>query len=368
MKKEILKGKTIYIVATGCNKSKEVGEFVNELQEIGAKVYLFATNECIKIVGEDFEKKVANFRRENNRDERKSIEKEDLIVVAPCSFNTLNKLANGIADSYPLTIIQTAIGRKTPIIIGAAMNINLWNNFNTQNTVEILSKQENITVIWPEFKYTEKNEVRLTMSPWDKIKDTILNTFHILPFDTICENEKSIYNELDNGIFKKFKLYGKTCKEIHICPGKAGCIAERTKDGIVISATGSDLGHLSPADIVLIKKFENGIIYYNGLKKPSSESILGWNLLFDKEIGTKLIHCHCSKITYSYKFKNNSTNNYFLSTNSEQIKEVKNKLEKYNFVNLKLHGQVFIGKSFENIIGEIVSKYCECCDEFSKNN
>lgn len=369
MKKELLKGKTIYVVATGCNKSKEVTKFIKELEDLGSKVYLFATNECMKIAGNNGEFEAVNFRKENNVEKRNEIEKEDLILIAPCSFNTLNKLANGIADSYPLTLVQTAMGRKTPIIIGASMNINLWNNFNAQNSIDILSKQDNVTLIWPEFIAGEaKEEIRLTMASWNKIKDTILNTFHILPFNAVCEKEENMYNNLENKLFKDLRLYGKSCKEIHVCPSCAGCIAERTQEGILISATGADLGNLQPSDMVLIKKYVNDDIHYEGVKKPSSESILAWNLLSNREVGTKLIHCHCSKITYSTKFKNNSTEDYFLSTNSEQVKEVKNILDKEEFATLKLHGQVFIGKSFESIIGKIVSKYCECFDDFNINN
>lgn len=86
-----------------------------------------------KIIADEEEFENINYRKSNNTKKRNEIEKEDLILIAPCSFNTLNKIAVGIADSYPLTLIHTAIGRNTPIIISAAMNINLWNNFNIKN-------------------------------------------------------------------------------------------------------------------------------------------------------------------------------------------------------------------------------------------
>ena len=34
-----------------------------------------------------------------------------VVLFAPCSFNSLNKLAHGIADNLPLSLVAEAIGR-----------------------------------------------------------------------------------------------------------------------------------------------------------------------------------------------------------------------------------------------------------------
>ena len=36
-----------------------------------------------------------------------------VVLFAPCSFNSLNKLAHGIADNLPLSLVAEAIGRGT---------------------------------------------------------------------------------------------------------------------------------------------------------------------------------------------------------------------------------------------------------------
>lgn len=46
---QILSGKVIYVVSTGCSKSVEVPPFIKKLESKGAKVYLFATEECQKL-------------------------------------------------------------------------------------------------------------------------------------------------------------------------------------------------------------------------------------------------------------------------------------------------------------------------------
>jgi phosphopantothenoylcysteine synthetase/decarboxylase len=45
-----------------------------------------------------------------------------VVLFAPCSFNSLNKLAHGIADSLALSVTAEAIGRKTPVIVAPSLN------------------------------------------------------------------------------------------------------------------------------------------------------------------------------------------------------------------------------------------------------
>src|SRR5262245_29093706 len=45
---------------------------------------------------------------------------DGLVLVAPCGFNSLNKLAAGIADNLALSVAAEAIGRGTPVVVGIA--------------------------------------------------------------------------------------------------------------------------------------------------------------------------------------------------------------------------------------------------------
>ncbi len=45
-----------------------------------------------------------------------------VVLFAPCSFNSLNKLAHGIADSLALSVAAEAIGRGTPVIVAPSLN------------------------------------------------------------------------------------------------------------------------------------------------------------------------------------------------------------------------------------------------------
>jgi phosphopantothenoylcysteine synthetase/decarboxylase len=45
-----------------------------------------------------------------------------VVLFAPCSFNSLNKLAHGIADSLALSLTAEAIGRGTPVVVAPSLN------------------------------------------------------------------------------------------------------------------------------------------------------------------------------------------------------------------------------------------------------
>ena len=46
---------------------------------------------------------------------------EGVTLLAPCSFNSLSKLAQGIADNLPLSIAAEASGRGTPVIVATVV-------------------------------------------------------------------------------------------------------------------------------------------------------------------------------------------------------------------------------------------------------
>jgi phosphopantothenoylcysteine synthetase/decarboxylase len=45
-----------------------------------------------------------------------------VVLFAPCSFNSLNKLAHGIADNLALSLTAEAIGRGTPVVVAPSLN------------------------------------------------------------------------------------------------------------------------------------------------------------------------------------------------------------------------------------------------------
>jgi phosphopantothenoylcysteine decarboxylase/phosphopantothenate--cysteine ligase len=61
-----------------------------------------------------------------------------LLVIAPCTANTLGKLAHGIADSL-LTI--TALATHCPLLVAPAMDVGIYINIATQDNIRILTER-----------------------------------------------------------------------------------------------------------------------------------------------------------------------------------------------------------------------------------
>jgi phosphopantothenoylcysteine synthetase/decarboxylase len=61
-----------------------------------------------------------------------------VVLFAPCSFNSLNKLAHGIADNLALSVVAEAIGRETPVIIGPSLNAPLLAHPQAQASLKTL--------------------------------------------------------------------------------------------------------------------------------------------------------------------------------------------------------------------------------------
>ena len=62
----------------------------------------------------------------------------DLMVIAPCTANTLAKIAHGIGDDALSTCV---LANKSPLLVAPAMNPAMWNNPAVQANVEILKQR-----------------------------------------------------------------------------------------------------------------------------------------------------------------------------------------------------------------------------------
>jgi phosphopantothenoylcysteine synthetase/decarboxylase len=71
-----------------------------------------------------------------------------MVLFAPCSFNSLNKLAYGIADNLALSLAAEAIGRGTPVIVGPSLNAPLLAHPAAGASIEKLTSW-GVTVVPP---------------------------------------------------------------------------------------------------------------------------------------------------------------------------------------------------------------------------
>jgi phosphopantothenoylcysteine decarboxylase / phosphopantothenate---cysteine ligase len=55
-----------------------------------------------------------------------------ILLVAPCTFNTFGKLANGIADNLATSMVADGLGAGLPVLIAPSMNHGLWAHPHTR--------------------------------------------------------------------------------------------------------------------------------------------------------------------------------------------------------------------------------------------
>ena len=77
-----------------------------------------------------------------------SFSKNDLLIIAPASANSINKIANGIADNI---FLQTILAASCPKIIAPAANYNMLDNPATIRNLKIL-KDDGFIIIEPTIK------------------------------------------------------------------------------------------------------------------------------------------------------------------------------------------------------------------------
>lgn len=70
----------------------------------------------------------------------------DLFIVAPCSANTLGKMANGLCDNM---LLATYLSAKCPVAVAPAMDLDMWIHPSVQKNVQTLIQNGN-HIIQPE--------------------------------------------------------------------------------------------------------------------------------------------------------------------------------------------------------------------------
>jgi phosphopantothenoylcysteine decarboxylase/phosphopantothenate--cysteine ligase len=93
-------------------------------------------------------------RRSPQEDPYPHLMRGDLLVVAPCTANTLAKLAHGLADNL---LTEAALAHRGPVLVAPAMNPRMWSHPATRANVETL-RHRGVELVGPDEGETAEGE------------------------------------------------------------------------------------------------------------------------------------------------------------------------------------------------------------------
>ena len=151
----ILDNKNILVGISGSIAAYKAADLISKLKSCGANVKAIMTSSSAQFITTTTLKSLSgnDVICENNQSIVSNFTHLDLakwadiLVIAPCTANLMNKIANGVGDDL-LTTICLAYNKK--LFIVPAMNPDMWTNKITQSSIEKLEKSK-INIIGPEY-------------------------------------------------------------------------------------------------------------------------------------------------------------------------------------------------------------------------
>ncbi|MDI6730857.1 MAG: flavoprotein [Candidatus Altarchaeum sp.] len=174
----------IIIGVCGSVAAVEDVKLIRKLKRHNFDVYVVMSENAKKIIGKD----TLEWASEHNVTDKISGSVEhvyfcgvqgiaNLLLICPCTANTISKIACGIDDTSVTTFATTALGSKKKIIIVPAMHISMYQNPFVAENVEKLKRNgirfiENVKFKENKIKFPDIDEiVRVVKEEISKFKD-----------------------------------------------------------------------------------------------------------------------------------------------------------------------------------------------------
>jgi len=103
----------------------------------------------------------------------------DTVLIAPCSANSMAKIANGICDNLAMSVLR-ALSPTTPTFVFPAMNTLMFEHPLTMRHISIIKDVIKYSVVGPVNKTLACGDVGTgAMTDWRDIVLLIVDTFHL---------------------------------------------------------------------------------------------------------------------------------------------------------------------------------------------
>ena len=165
----------LYVVACGGRPAGNLASFVSFAQDQGWDVCVIVTPDGTKFVDTAPLAELtghpvrAHYKRP---DEPDVLPSPDAFVVAPATFNTVNKLAGGISDTLALGLLNEGIGLGLPIIVVPWPSIQLSRHPAFDRSVTLL-REWGVTVLLDRSRLPQATPGPAVF-PWEELRAALL--------------------------------------------------------------------------------------------------------------------------------------------------------------------------------------------------
>src|SRR3989344_6233163 len=124
-----LEGRTIALCVTGGIAAIETPKLARQLRRHGAVVQAYVTDAALQFVGTaalEWATEREVIHALSGRAEH--ICREDAVVVAPATLNTINGIIAGLANNPVTTLVASALGARKPVLVAPTMHESLYQN------------------------------------------------------------------------------------------------------------------------------------------------------------------------------------------------------------------------------------------------
>lgn len=161
----------LYVIACGGRPAGQLPEFVRFAQSKGWDVCVIATPDGTKFLDiTQLADLTGHPVRVNYKhpDEPDALPLPDAFVIAPATFNTINKLAAGISDTLALGLVNEAVGLGLPIVAAPWPSIQLYRHPVFLRSIAAL-REWGVTVIIDPMHLPQAGE-NPAVFPWDELR------------------------------------------------------------------------------------------------------------------------------------------------------------------------------------------------------
>ena len=111
--------RVLSVIVCGAGPATAIGTFVGLAQERGWRVQVIATPAALDFFDQAVIEKTTGcpVRSQYSKPGAPRSQIPDAIIVAPATFNTINKWALGISDTYALGVLAETTGLDVPVVV-----------------------------------------------------------------------------------------------------------------------------------------------------------------------------------------------------------------------------------------------------------